>query len=115
MNSRRNSRDRTRTGRSRPARYPSQAVCRNNATGHDAVEVRMMVEVLAPGVQHGRDADLGAEVLRIGGDRQEALGGGLEQEAVDRRLVLIGDGTDLSRQREDDVEVGDWQQLCLTG
>ena len=59
------------------------------------------------------DADPGAEVLGIGGDRQHRLGRGLEQQVVDDRLVLIGDVGDLGRQREHDVEVRHRQQLGL--
>ena len=59
----------------------------------------------APGVQHGGDADAGAEMLGIGRDRQHGLGGGLEQQVVDHRLVLVGDIGDGGRQREDDMEV----------
>ena len=67
----------------------------------------------APGVQHGGDADVGAEVLGIGGDRGQRLGRRREQQAVDLGLVLVGDGADRGRQREHDVEVGDRQQLGL--
>jgi hypothetical protein len=34
-------------------------------------------------VQHGGDADTRAEVLWIGGDRDQRLGRGLEQDVVD--------------------------------
>ena len=68
----------------------------------------------APGVQHGGDADVGAEMLGIGRDRQHALGGGLEQQVIDDRLVVVGDIGDGPRQREDDVEVADRQQLRFT-
>ena len=67
----------------------------------------------APGVEHGGDADAGAEVPGIGGDREQRLGRGAEQQVVDHRLVLIGDVGDLGRQREDDVEVADRQQIGL--
>ena len=67
-----------------------------------------------PGVQNGGDADAGAEVLGIGRDREHGLGGGLEQQVVDDRLVVIGDVGDGRRHGEDDVEVADRQQLCFT-
>ena len=41
-------------------------------------------------------ADAGAEVLGVGRDRQQRLGGGPEQEVVDDGLVLIGDVGDLA-------------------
>lgn len=72
------------------------------------MQMRMMVQVLAPGVQHGEEANLGAEVLGIGGDGAQGLGGGAEEKAVDERLVLVGNGGNVTRQREDDVEV-----LCI--
>ena len=67
----------------------------------------------APAVEHGGDADAGAEVLGIGGDGEQRLGRGAEQQVVDHRLVLVGDGGDLGRQREDEVEVADRQQIGL--
>jgi hypothetical protein len=52
-------------------------------------------------------------VARIGGDLKCGLGGGLHDEVVDHALVLIGEVAQLGRQRVDDVEVGDGQQLGL--
>ena len=66
-------------------------------------------------MEHGGGADAGAEVLGIGGDRQQCLGGGAEQKVVDDRLVLVGDRGDLGRQREDDMEIADRQQMSLAG
>ena len=56
---------------------------------------------------------LGAQTL--GGERHERLGGGAHQQAVDRLLVLESDVGRRRRQSEDDVEVGNRQQLGLTG
>ena len=55
------------------------------------VDVRMMGQLLAPGVQDGGDADARAQMLGIGGDRGERLGGGPEQEPIDIGLVLEGE------------------------
>ena len=65
-------------------------------------------------MQHRGEADLHAETLRIGRDRQQRLGARLEQQVVDHGLVLERDGADPRRQREHDVEVGRLQQLGLT-
>ena len=70
--------------------------------------MRMMKQVLAPGMQHGEETDLSAQVLGIGGNDAEGLGGDAEEKAVDERLVLIGNGGNGLRQREDDVKV-----LCV--
>ena len=77
--------------------------------------MRVVGHCRAPAVEHGGGADAGAEVLGIGGDREQRLGGGAEQQVVDDRLVLVGDRGDLGRQREDDVEIADRQQIGLAG
>lgn len=46
-------------------------------------------------------------MLRVGGSGQHRLGGGAEQRAVDHRLVVEDDGSDLGWQGVDDVEVTD--------
>ena len=71
----------------------------------------MMRHRRAPGVERGGDADPGAKMLGVSRDRQHCLGGGPEQQVVDDRLVLPGDVGDLGRQREDDMEVSDRQQV----
>jgi hypothetical protein len=96
------------------ARQPSLAIQCDAAARHDHVDMRVMGHGRAPGVEHGGDADVGAEMLGIGRDRQHGLGGGLEQQVIDDRLVVVGDIGDGPRQREDDVEVADRQQLRLT-
>jgi hypothetical protein len=40
-------------------------------------------------MEHGGEADAGAEMLRIRGDADQRLGGGLEQDAIDGGLVLL--------------------------
>src|SRR5690606_3042417 len=79
---------------------------------HHAVQMRMVQQVLAPGVQDRDEADLGAQVRGVRSDRAQRLGGGAEQQVVDHRLVLVGDGGDLLRQGEHDMEILDWQELC---
>jgi hypothetical protein len=54
------------------------------------MEMRMVEQGLPPGMQHGKKADLGPEVLGIGGDRTQGLRGGPEQQAIKHRLILIG-------------------------
>ena len=60
-----------------------------------------------------RHADPRAQMFGIGGDRENRLGGGLEQKVVNHRLVLMGDVADRRRQGEDHVIIGDRQQLGL--
>ena len=51
------------------------------------------------GVQHRGDADLRAQVLRIGRDGEHGLAVRFEQGVVDDGLVLVGDVADLARDR----------------
>jgi len=75
------------------------------------VHVGVVGQCRAPGVQHQRGADVGAQVLGIGRDTQQRLGGDVEQQAVQRRLVLVRDVGDRRRQREDHVVVLHRQQI----
>ena len=54
------------------------------------MQMRMMGHGGAPGVQHGGDADLGAQVFGIGGDGDRRLRRRLEQQIVDHRLIMKG-------------------------
>jgi hypothetical protein len=94
-----------------PAGDPALAIRRDAAAWHDDVEVWVVGQCRAPGVEHGGQADPGAEMLRVGRNGDERLGRRLEQQVVDDGLVLVGDVADRGRQREDYVEVWDRQQL----
>ena len=52
-------------------------------------------------------------MLGIGADRPQGLGGGLKEQVVDHRFVLIGDRRDLLGQGEDHVEVRAVEQFGL--
>ena len=66
-------------------------------------------------MKHGGGADARAEMPGVGGDCEQRFGRRAEQQAVDNRLVLIGDRSDLSGQGEDDVEIADRQRIDLAG
>ena len=59
---------------------PSCAVEGEPAAGHDRVQVRMERAVARPGVQHHRDAELGAEALRVAPELRLGLYGGSAEE-----------------------------------
>jgi hypothetical protein len=50
----------------------------------------------------------------IGGDGPQGLGGCMEQNIIDRLLILIGDGGDGLRDGEDDVEILGVEDLGLS-
>ncbi len=70
---------------------------------------------LAPGVKDCNEADLGAQMLWVGRDHAQRLGGCLEQNGVDDGLVLESDRRDRRGQGEDDMEIGHRQELGLAG
>src|SRR6266566_9100795 len=67
--------------------------------------MRMVKQVLAPTVEHGEEANLSTQVLGIGGDGAQGLGGGPEQNALDHFLILVGYRGNLFRQRKDHVKI----------
>jgi len=69
------------------------------------MDVRMMLQGLAPGVEYHGHAELGAEMPGIGRDGGEGLGGCAEEDRIDRGLVLESNLADRRGQREDDMEV----------
>ena len=72
-----------------------------------------MGESRAPGVQDGSDRDAGAKMPGIGGDGDQRLSRCLEEDVIDRRLVLIGDVGDWRGQREHHMIIRHRQQLGL--
>jgi hypothetical protein len=77
------------------------------------MHVRVMRHGRSPGVQHRDKPDARSEPLGIGGDPKRRLRRGLEQDAVDRGLVLVCDVGDASGQRLHHMEIGHGQKLGL--
>src|SRR5215831_4989772 len=77
------------------------------------MDMWMMRHRRAPAVQYRGDAYAGAEMPGVRGDGEHRLCRSREQEAVDHRLVVVGDVADRRRQREDDMEIGHREQLGL--
>jgi hypothetical protein len=69
----------------------------------------MMQQILAPGVKDAEKADISAEMFGIARDGEQGFTRGAEQNAVYGLLVVKGDAGDGFGQREDNVEVFDWQ------
>ena len=106
-NRRRNRRESTRTGRKNPGlqaiqRLPSDEM---PPPGTTQCSMRVVLEVLTPCVQDGDDADVGTEVLAIGGNGDQRVGRSLKQQSVDLGLVLVGHRADYGRQHEDEMKI----------
>jgi len=65
----------------------------------------MKEKILSPSVEHGEEADLGAEMFGIGSDGGQGLDRGSEQNAVDEIFVLVSQGGDGFGKGEDDVKI----------
>jgi hypothetical protein len=90
---------------------PAILIQRQSTAGDDAVDMGMVSELGAPGVQDQCHADARAEVARSGGDRAQRLGGEIEQQAINDLLVGVGDVADEGREGEDHVVVVHGQQV----
>src|SRR4051794_9989140 len=63
--------------------------------------MRMMLQLLSPGVQHAEEANIGSETLWVPGDLDQRLGAGAEQQIVDDFLVLQCQRSQFVRQGKD--------------
>src|SRR2546427_13175911 len=78
------------------------------------MQMRMMKQILAPGVKNSKEADFSAEMLRIGRNGLERLSGSPEENAVDGPLILQADVGNLFRHGKDNVKILGVQNLGLS-
>ena len=74
----------------------------------------MKLELLIPGVQHAEEADFGAEMFRIASNFQKRFRTGAKQQIVDDLLVLQSQWRQLTRQREDHMDVARREKFLAT-
>jgi hypothetical protein len=67
---------------------PTVVVGGESAGGDHTMDMRMMLQLLIPGVEDAEETDLGAQVPRMARDFQQGLGAGAEQQIVENLLVL---------------------------
>lgn len=83
------------------------------AAGHDAMQMRMMEQVLSPRMKHREKAYFCTEMSGIGSNSSKGLGGGAKEDIVDHVLVLIGDSSNFLGQGKNEVKIADREKLCL--
>jgi len=83
---------------------PALTVEREATTGHDAVNVGMKKKLAGPGVQHARDAELGAKPTRITAELEQRFRRAGKEQVEEQRTIGERDWAQLARQGEDDVE-----------
>ena len=85
----------------------------DTAARDNTVQMRVMGQSLTPAVQNGKTTDPGPEAARVRCQRRHRLCSGPEQNRIDELLILESDCCDRLGQCEDDVEIGNRQQLGL--
>ena len=71
-----------------PAGYPLAAVFGQSASGNDTVQVGVKQQGLSQAMQHGKEADVGSEVFRVGGDGTQGFRSRTEEDGIKNLLVL---------------------------
>ena len=67
---------------------PALVVGGESAGGDHTMDMRMMLQLLVPGVKDTEEADLGAQMPGMASDFEQGLGAGAEQQIVENLLVL---------------------------
>jgi len=67
---------------------PTLMVERQTAGGNDAVDVRMVLHFLSPGMEHAEEADLSAQTLGIPSDFDQSFRAQTQQQGVNELFVL---------------------------
>ena len=81
---------------------------------HDNMQMGMEVEVLIPGVEHRREADVGPQAVIVPGKLQEGAGSGCEEEIEDEFLVEQDQRVEFVGQGYHQVKVVSWQESLPT-
>jgi hypothetical protein len=96
-------------------RHPLGPVGGQASRRQDTVEMGVMVELLAPGMEHGEPADLCAEMRGVPGDVLKRLGDRAKKEPIEQTRVLQRQGTQVVRQGKDPMDVWRVEHLALPG
>ncbi len=75
------------------------------------MQMGMMTQGLAPGVQHGQEANLGTQMFRVGGYCAQRLCGGGEENVVNHALILQRQRSQLLWQGKHHMEILNWQEV----
>jgi hypothetical protein len=79
------------------------------------MEMGMVVQLLAPGMEHGEAADLRSEMLGVPGDILERLGDGAKEQPIQGAGVLQRQGSEVVREGKEHMTVGGIKHLALPG
>lgn len=96
-------------------RFFQLPVSGQTAAGNDAVNVRVVIERLSPGMQDLDNAGSGAKKLRVGGKFQQSLGRSPVEKIVKKLLIAVDQGVQFLRNGKDHMEVRCVDDLRLSG
>lgn len=94
--------------------FPSSRLGQPTA-GHNAVQVGMEREVLAPCMENGDHGRLRAEMLMVAGKSLHSLPGDPEEQAIDHPGMTHGQGIELMRQGKNHMKIGNREEFFLPG
>jgi hypothetical protein len=86
--------------------HPVAVVPGQSPGGDNAVNMRVVLQFLVPGMEDAEKANLGAEVLGIRSNFDQGIGAATKQQAVDHVFVLQGQRRQLMREGEDNMGIG---------
>src|ERR1700733_9954524 len=93
---------------------PARAIRGDAARRNDAMNVRVMLQILSPRMKHAEKADLRSQVFRISRDLDQRFSARPEQKVVKSLLVLQCQRGQVMRKREDYMKVRNFQQVFST-
>jgi hypothetical protein len=79
------------------------------------MEMRVVVQWLAPGVEHGEAAAVRPEMLRVPGNVLERLRHGAKEQAIEMAGVLQRQRPEVVRQGQDHMTGGGLEEFVLSG
>lgn len=95
------------------SRNPAIAIVGQDASGDEAVEMEMGLELLVPGVEQGDKPGFAAEIVMA--ECEKGLSGGIEQDFQEEPFVGEDKGIEFVWESEDDVKISDGQNFSLAG
>ena len=84
-----------------------------SAGRNDTVDVGMQEQVLSPGVERADDADLRSQVFGIGGDFEQSLSAGGEQQVVEQSWIFQGQQVEFMGHGKDHMKVAGGQKFAF--
>src|SRR5262249_39065860 len=99
----------------RSTRHPARAIRREPAGRQDTMQMGMMVQLLAPRVEHGEAADLCPEMLRVPSDLLECLRHRAKEQTIEVVGVLQRQRPKVVRQGKNHMTVCGSEEFLLSG